>query len=234
MGFHPLVPIAFVVFALTMIVLGLRARDRDGGEVNGEHERRFGRALGFTGLVIWIAAQLYGFMPGVFTWEHSLPLHVCDMAALTGCIVMLQREPAPWLRSVLYFAGIGLCTQAFITPTLREGPGDPQFWCFWSGHFTILGFALYDLAVRRWRPTWRDWRIAVVISLAYALAIFALNIAFGWNYGFVGEASEPGTLIEIIGPWPGRVLILVGLAFIAYVGLMLPWALLAREGGRRG
>jgi hypothetical integral membrane protein (TIGR02206 family) len=223
MGFHALVPLAFVVFAATIIILGLRARDRDGGEVSGEHEHRFRRSLGWTFLAIWIAAQTYGFMPGEFTWAHMLPLHLCDLAAVTACITMIQREPARWLRAFLYFAGIGLCAQAFITPTLREGPGDPQFWCFWSGHFIILGSALYDLCVRRWRPTWRDWRIAVVISLGYVIAMFALDLTFGWNYAYVGRTSEPGTLIEVLGPWPGRALIVIALALVAYVALMLPW-----------
>lgn len=213
--------IAFVILAAIVLAIGVHLRRRDPTRL-----RRCERALGIAGLVIWLFIQTYGFLPGVFAWHASLPLHVCDIASLLGPLVMLNASPKPWMRSLLYFAGIGLCTQAFITPVLNEGPADPQFWCFWSGHFIILIPALYDLVVRRWRPKWRDWLIACVLSLGYAAVIFSLDIASGWNYGFLGQAREPGTMIEVLGRWPWRVAIIIGLTALAYTLMMLPWRLL--------
>jgi hypothetical integral membrane protein (TIGR02206 family) len=218
---HTIVVITFALFAVTIIALGLHWR-------NTPNQRRFERALGIGGLMIWIITNAYGVLPHVFTWRSSLPLHVCDLAALTAPFVLLRASPARWLRGVLYFAGIGLCTQAFITPILREGPTDPQFWGFWGGHFIILSFATYDVIVRRWRPTWRDWGIACVISLTYLGIVLPLDIIFGWNYGFVGPKTQPGTVIEVLGPWPWRVVVIVLLVAIAYTMMMLPWAIARR------
>ena len=214
---HALMVLAFILIASGVISTGLRYRDT-------LHQRRFERALGIAGMIIWIMANAYGFLPGVFAWEQSLPIHVCDLAALAGPVVLLQPNPAPWLRAWLYFAGLGLCTHAFITPILAEGPGDPRFWGFWSGHFVILIAALYDLIVRRWRPTWREWRIAIMLSAAYLAAILPLDLVFDWNYAYVGRERAAGTLIEVLGPWPLRIVIIAALSLIAYTALMLPWA----------
>jgi len=221
---HGLVVIAFIGVAAIVLAIGVHLRGTP-------RQRGYERLLGCLGVIIWIAANGYGFLPGVFEWSGSLPIHVCDLAALAGPIVLLQPHPQPWLRAWLYFAGIGLCTQAFITPTLEEGPGDPQFWFFWSGHFVILICALYDVLVRRWRPTWREWRIAIALSLVYLFIILPINLWQGWNYAFVGRETPDGTLIEILGPWPWRVAVIVGLVIVMYALLMVPWTV-ARNGAR--
>jgi hypothetical integral membrane protein (TIGR02206 family) len=219
---HALVVIVFIIVAALVLGAGLQRRGTP-------RQRPFERVLGITGLIIWILANGYGFLPGVFRWDASLPVHVCDIAALLGPLVMLCQMPPPWMRSLLYFAGIGLCTQAFITPTLHEGPADPQFWCFWSGHYCILIPALYELLVRRWRPTWRHWGIAIGLSLGYLAVMFPLDAMFHWNYGFLGQARQPGTMIEVLGSWPRRVPIIVGLVVLAYTLMMLPWMSLPRN-----
>ena len=234
---HALVAITFILCASIVLSIGSRLRRRDPSTAA---ETAFAHRLGVVGLLVWILANGYGFLPGVFEWRLALPIHVCDIAALLGPLVMLRASPPPWMRGLLYFAGIGLCTQAFITPTLHEGPADPQFWCFWSGHFFILIPALYELIVRRWRPTWRHWRIACGLSLGYVAVMLPLNLASGWNYGFVGPETKPGTIIEVLGPWPWRVGVMVLLTAIAYTCMMLPWTLRAHnagsddEGGRPG
>jgi len=223
---HALVIVAFVV--CSAIVLGVAERMLRLDAAGSTREAAFARRLGAIGLIVWVIINGYGFLPHVFEWRLALPLHVCDIAALVGPLVLYLRRPRPWMRAVLYFAGIGLCTQAFITPTLREGPANPQFWCFWTGHFLILIAALYDLLIRRWRPTWRHWRIAMALSLGYLFVLFPLDFLFNWNYGYLGQAPQPGTMLEVLGPWPQRVPIIVALVALAYTLMMLPWVLAAR------
>ena len=213
---HALVLAACAVCTVAILRIGLSRHGTPRG-------RSFERALGVAGLAIWFLANGYGFVPAAFSWDTSLPLHVCDLCALAGPIVLLVESPPPWLRAWLYFAGIGLCTQAFITPTLRDGPIDPMFWAFWSAHFVILIFALYDLIVRRWRPTWRDWRIAIALCLGYLAIIFPIDAAFDLNYGFLGNRPGNDTLLGFLGPWPWRVGIMLALTIIGFTVLMLPW-----------
>jgi hypothetical integral membrane protein (TIGR02206 family) len=221
-----MVIIAFIV--LTSILLGVGIRWR-----GTARERKLDVALGTFGVIVWLLANGYGFLPGQFEWRNALPLHVCDLCALAGPISLMLAQPPAWLRSMVYFWGFGLCTQAFLTPTLLEGPADPKFWFFWAGHFFILMSALHELIVRRWRPTWRHWRIAIMLNTAYLAVVLPLDIAFGWNYGFVGREIKAGTMIEILGPWPWRVAVIYALTALAHAAMVLPWATFGRGGRRR-
>lgn len=151
------------------------------------------------GIIVWLLT------PGEFSPRVSLPLHVCDLAAWIAPLALLSRRR--WLRTMLYFWGIGLSTQAFVTPIVTVGPRDPWFWAFWITHLQIVGAAFYDLVARGFRPTWRDAAFAGFYSVLYGLAMLALNSATGWNYGFLGPTRpSTRTLVDALGTWPLRTL----------------------------
>jgi hypothetical integral membrane protein (TIGR02206 family) len=137
-----------------------------------------------------------------------------------------------WLRTTTVFLGLALCTQAFITPVVRVGPVDIHWWYFWLGHTAIVGGAAYLIAVDRYRPTLADLGLACLTLAAYVGWILPLNIAKGWNYGFVGNPpprdDAPPTIIDALGPWPDRVywlgvLACLGMTLI-YLAFQLPKA----------
>ncbi|MBL9001397.1 MAG: TIGR02206 family membrane protein [Phycisphaerae bacterium] len=147
----------------------------------------------------------YYLAPSRFDWAWSLPLQLCDIAGWLAAWALISAHR--WPRTALYYFGFGLCTQAFITPTLTEGPFHPRYWLFWITHAQIIGSALYDFIVRGYRPTWRDYGVVSIVFVAYGALVTPLNITFGWNYGYIGP-SVPGkpTLIQSLGPWPLRML----------------------------
>jgi len=154
-----------------------------------------------------VAAQVYFLWPPI-RYDIALPLHICDVAGwIAGFALLTQKR---WLRIMLYYWGIGLSTQAFVTPILRgEGSGyaTMYYWVFWMQHLMIVGSAIYDVAVLRFRPSWRDWAIGAAISSAYGACVFALNLLIGSNYLFIGRARPDNpTLIDHLGDWPLRVL----------------------------
>jgi hypothetical integral membrane protein (TIGR02206 family) len=130
----------------------------------------------------------------------------------------------------MYFWGIGLCTQGFLTPDLQDGPAKVGFWGFWLAHYSIVGGAIYDVAARGYRPIWHDYRLALGAGAVYIALILPLDIALGVNYGYVGR-STPGqaTLVDVLGPWPWRVAVMLGLAAMAFALLMLPWSIMRRR-----
>ena len=71
---------------------------------------------------------------------------------------------------------------------------------------------------------------ALNISVVWAIGVFTLDAATGWNYGYLGRAT-PGipTLIDHLGPWPGRVAIMIALGLSAMTLLWLPWLLIGRS-----
>jgi hypothetical integral membrane protein (TIGR02206 family) len=180
------------------------------------HERRFRAAWGIFALAFAAAYHAYYLLPSKFALEHSLPLHVCDLAVVIAAMAML-RPSRPW-RALLYFWGIGLSSQAFLTPTLQFGVGYPQFWMFWTGHIIIVGAAVYDLVVGGFRPAARDLRTAILLTGAYATLVFAFDAATKLNYGFLGPTKPDNpTVIDKLGEWPLRVLtggLLVALEFV--------------------
>jgi hypothetical integral membrane protein (TIGR02206 family) len=130
------------------------------------------------------------------------------------------------MYAILYFWGLGLSAQGLITPNLRQGPAAPSFWIYWIRHAEIVGAAAYVVIVHRYRPSWRDCGLAVGAGLAYVAAMLAVDVTFGWNYGFVGNGlPDQPSLLDFFGPWPWRVAVLVVLASLVMALLTLPWVL---------
>jgi uncharacterized membrane protein YwaF len=62
-------------------------------------------------------------------------------------------------------------------------------------------------------------------------------LAFGVNYGYVGNATpEVRTIIDALGSWPWRVVVMAGLVCLVYAAMLVPWDLARwlRRGGPRG
>jgi hypothetical integral membrane protein (TIGR02206 family) len=222
--FHAIVVLLAIVLVAGSCVLGRRWR-------GGPFEPRLRSG--------WIAFTLLWQVGSVIWWvapmdfnEDVLPLHVCDIAAWVAPLALWTQ--ARWLRAWLYFWAIGLSTQAFVTPVLRDGLAYPHFWLFWVGHLQIVGSAIYDVAVLGYRPKIRDLAVVITISVVYGVFVMALNLTFGWNYAYIGKgAPDAPTLIDHLGPWPFRVLPLVSLAFGAMALAWLPWALADRAKANR-
>lgn len=216
------------LFAFTMVAAALLGRRWRGTE----REWRF-RSLFCWGTIVWQAmAVVYWAWPTHFDIQESLPLHLCDVAAWVAPLALLTQRR--WLRGVLYFWAIGLSTQAFFTPVLDEGLSHPKFWFFWVGHTQIVGAAIYDVVALGFRPAWRDFRAGVIANAALFAVVMPLNLAFGVNYGFVGNIEpEHPTLISRLGPWPLRVLWIVLIVHGVMLALWLVWPLADRVLGRR-
>jgi hypothetical integral membrane protein (TIGR02206 family) len=189
---------------------------------------RIERTLGWAMLGVWIVNEGWWWWPSRFDPANTLPLQVCDITSLLVVLVLLA--PRPWVSELLYFWGIAMSLQALITPDLNRRPDSVWFWFFWISHAGTVGIALYVVAVRGYRPTWRDYRFAVGAGLVYLAVVLAVNVLFDFNYGYVGNA-RPGqpSVIDFLGPWPGRVGLVAILVAMAMAVLMLPWHLRGRS-----
>lgn len=204
------------------------SRAARGSDPHGVRKERLLSVWWGTGVVgINIASIVYWLMPARFDLKVSLPLQLCDLACAMTPLVFLTGWRLP--RALVYFWGIGLSTQAFVTPTLDEPPPSARYWLFWLVHLAIVGSAVYDLVVRRFRPTWRELLWAIGVSVAWVLLMVWLNEALGSNYGYVGR-GDPGspTIVDFLGPWPARVLVMAAIGIAAFVCLWGVWPLWAR------
>lgn len=188
-----------------------------------------GRVLGALALAHWLAQQAWWNIPARFDAHQSLPLHVCDLNGLIAALALLTGRR--WLTAVLYFWGLGLSTQAFCTPVVRWGPLVTEFWLFWESHTLIVGAAAYVLLVRRFRPRGRDLGVALGAMAVYAAVMLPIDLALGWNYGYIGNTvPDQPTIIDRLGPWPLRLVPMAALTVLVMVLLWLPWAIAARRG----
>jgi hypothetical integral membrane protein (TIGR02206 family) len=185
------------------------------------------RSLAAVAIVVWVMAEGYWMLPGRFSAAYSLPLHLCDITALLVPLGLWWR----WRRmmTLVYFWGLVFSIQAVITPALHEGPGQFWFWLFWAYHFMILAVAVYFVAVRGFRPRWPDLRFAMIMSALYVALVLPLDVLMRWNYGFLGnmKPSQP-SLIDVLGPWPWRVVVIIVLGGVAMAALYLPWRFVRR------
>ena len=184
-----------------------------------------------TALLMWVVEDTQHVLVRPFDPAHALPLEVCDLEGLILPLTFFFRLPV--LQALLYFWGIGLSSQGLFTPQLHEGPASFHYWQFFFRHGGIVGGAIYLVNVHRYRPSWRDWRSAVLLGITYVLAIVVVDVRFGFNYGYVGNARpDQPSLIDVLGPWPWRVLVMMAAAIAVFALLMLPWALRPRAARR--
>jgi hypothetical integral membrane protein (TIGR02206 family) len=218
---HALVVLAFVTMTAVLVIR------RRGLRGTPDAAERFDRRLGVAAVIVWIVTTLVQFLPRYYDRTSSLPLHVCDFTIIAVPLALLTNwRPA---RALTYFWGIGLSTQGFITPDLRFGPATVLFWVFWSTHFLIVGGALYEVLARGSCPSWKDAALACVAGIVYVALVLPFDIVTGLNYGYVGR-SAPGqpSLVDALGPWPGRVGVMMGLGAVVMAVLVAPWEIVRR------
>lgn len=222
---HAVTIVVCAVIIFVVIRLGLRAKRRG-------HARTVTRWVAGLGLFFWLVQQVVAFG---FDWKpaHSWPLHICDLAGVLGPIALLTR----WrlLRTTVYFWAMGLAVWGVITPTLWKGPDTLTFWLFWINHGGVILFALYDVAIRGYRPTLGDWGLACVVSLAYVAVVVPLNLANpGWNYGYLGDVTVGSkTPLDVLPAWPWRLLAIEVLGALMMLHAWLPWGVIGWLNKRR-
>lgn len=186
-------------------------------------ETKLRRGIAWFCLAVYAVYLAWLWQPRNFVWDRSLPLEFCDMGLLVAAAVLLTNTA--WLRGLLYFWATVFTLQAFLTPVLQQGPATPDFWLFWAAHFGIEAAAVYDVVVRKFRPTFVDAMRCYVISVLYGVVILILDLLTGWDYGFVGpnKPSTP-TLLDALGPFPLRILWMMLITAVGFALAWLPWA----------
>ena len=219
-GLH-LVTVTICLAVITVLVL-------IGRSLPNQSERRLRLAMAVFAIAEWTIYNTAWNWSGI-DLRSGLPLHICDIGGLLAPFALITQNR--WLRATLYFWAFALTTQAFVQPTLTAGPSLWLFWCFWTSHTIILGYAIYDLAVLRFRPSGGDLGRATAVSIGYFAVVMPVNVVLSANYAFIGNpasAKEIPPFVAALGPWPARVLIIMALVMLAFLIALLPWRLRRR------
>lgn len=155
--------------------------------------------------------------------ENILPLHLCDIAAVTAGFALLTKRPA--LCALTYFWGLAATMQALVTPALGIGFPSWPFLTFFMQHFAIVGAALYLPVVEGWRPKqplWSDPLRVYGWSVAYLAFALSVNSLLGTNFGFASRPPQNPSLIHHLGPWPWYLFSMQGIAVCLFLLLAVP------------
>ena len=202
----------FVVGAALLVWVGRKQTE--------PQARRLGRILGAVTALIYAAILIYTLIPPSI--YRSVPLQLTDLATVAGAIALWSQRH--WAYALTYYWGLVLSTQALISPAL-ESPDFPhyQFIAFWAIHLLVVWAAIYLTWGRGMRPTWRSYRIAVMVTAAWAVVTFTFNTITGTNYGFLNRKPATASLLDFFGPWPVYVFIGATLVLLTWALMTWPW-----------
>ena len=187
----------------------------------------FSRVLAVVVPVITVPVQIYQQLPGELDVEKSLPLQLCDFAWIAATVALWALRP--WAIGVTYFWGLTLTVQAIVTPDLGSTFPEPGFVMFWAMHIVIVWAAAYLTFGLGLGPTWREYRICVLLTLVWAIAVFVINLAIGSNYGFLNRKPDDPSILDLLGPWPLYLVFEIAIILGAWALLTWPWVVRARR-----
>jgi hypothetical integral membrane protein (TIGR02206 family) len=208
----------FVVGAVAVVAVGRSQRSTLAGGVTPT----FSRVLAVAVPCVAIASQAYQLTPGDFDLGSSLPLQLCDFAWVTATWALWNQARVP--TALTYYWGLTLTIQGILTPSLAEQFPDPRFFAFWALHFLVVWAALYLTIGLGLGPRWREYAVAVVVTMCWAALAFAFDKAADVNYGYLVHKPASASLLDPLGPWPGYVLASMAILLAVWALMTLPWA----------
>ena len=217
-------PIAreFTAYGLShWVVLGLFAAGAAAVVVLGRKRpsRRFSRVFAAIVLLLQVGIHAYLMLPPRWNVQHSLPLQLSDLAGPVAAYALWSQRR--WAFALTYYWGLTLSVQALVTPVLRVDFPDFGFVLFWATHLFVVWAAIYLTWGLGLRPDWRGYRLAVVITVAWAAAVFALNAALGSNYGYLNRKPSTPSVLDLLGDWPWY--LVPESAFVLAVWALMTW-----------
>jgi hypothetical integral membrane protein (TIGR02206 family) len=161
---------------------------------------------------------------GGVSWQHALPLQLCDWGMVVVIVAMLSGNQR-WFE-VAYFWGLGGTLQAVLTPNLPFGFPDFRFFNFFISHGGIIVGVIFLMLVHRYRPYPMSILRTFLWSELYFVITFVADALTGYNYGFLLHKPEAFSILDFLSD--SRPLYLVqmhGLALLFFLGLYGPFAI---------
>jgi hypothetical integral membrane protein (TIGR02206 family) len=203
----------FVLGAVAVVLVGRAQRGTD--------PTTFQRVFAVAVACVAVPSQAYQLTPGDFDLGSSLPLQLCDFAWLTATWALWTRAPVP--TALTYYWGLTLTVQGIVTPSLAQQFPHPRFLAFWAMHLLVVWAALYLTLGLGQGPRWREYRVAVLVTLVWAVVAYCFDVAVDVNYGYLVRKPASASLFDPLGPWPFYLLVATGLLIAVWALLTWPW-----------
>jgi hypothetical integral membrane protein (TIGR02206 family) len=173
--------------------------------------------IAFTIVVAELSWQPYVLANHSWSVAASLPVQLCDVGGFVAAAALLWRQLV--LVEVAYFWGLGGTLQAVLTPDLQDHhfPSFPYLQ-FYVTHDLVILAALFLVIGLALQPRPGAVRRIYLLTLGFAVVVGLIDLVTGGNYMYL-RVPAPGSLLEVMGPWPwyiatGAVLTLVVLVIL--------------------
>jgi hypothetical integral membrane protein (TIGR02206 family) len=172
----------------------------------------------------YVAYLIFVRSHGGVTWQHMLPLQLCDWGMVVVIVAMWTGNQR-WFE-VAYFWGIGGTLQAVLTPDLRFGFPDLRFISFFTSHSGIIIGVVFLMLTRRYRPYPMSIVRVFLWSEFYFVVTLVADKLTGFNYGFLLHKPEAFSILSFLSDSrPLYLLEMHGVALLFFLGLYVPFAI---------
>jgi hypothetical integral membrane protein (TIGR02206 family) len=174
-------------------------------------------------LVLAYAAALAikAMSPEGVAWDTSIPMHLCDWAAVVTLIALIHRNPLAF--ELAYCWGLAGTAQALFTPAIdvNTAPGVIPFFVV---HSIIPASVLWLLFEFRMRPRpGAYWRVMLWSEVYLAIALLTNRYSDG-NYGFLAGRPSAPSVLDYYSDTPWIYVAQINLtAAIVFAILLIPW-----------
>ncbi|MCB1226721.1 MAG: TIGR02206 family membrane protein [Verrucomicrobiales bacterium] len=201
---------ALAVLAGVFFLLRHLTRRRPESRAARPLERLFGTLL----LLIWPTNVLIRWYDGSLTWGTALPLHYCDIPAISGGLALWTRHTAAF--HLTYYWGMAGTLQGLITPSITQDFPSPVYFHFFTWHGLVIIAGLHGILNLRLTPPRGTWKRMLGGTLLYGFSVLAIDFLLPANYGFLREKPLTGSLMDSLGPWPWYLASLALVAALLY------------------
>lgn len=149
-----------------------------------------------------------------------LPLHLCNIALMTGIAFMLTYNNL--LFQLTYFWSIGSIF-ALLTPEVRYKFPDFLHISFFVTHFYLFFIMLYGVFRLKIKPTLSGLILSFFTINLIAVGVFFINLDLGTNFMYLNYKPGFSSPLDYFGDWPYYLIPVEGLFLILSFIFYLPF-----------
>jgi len=156
-----------------------------GGKLSIRGRKSFERGWAFVLILSFVAMTILSIIRGEFSWENSLPIHLCGFSRLLAIGYFFFKKR--WMGELVTFTGISGGLQSILTPEFTHGIQGIYVVDYYVNHASIIAIGLYIIFVHLQPLQKRAWLRN--FGRVQFLAAFALgfNLLVGANYMYLLE-----------------------------------------------
>lgn len=189
--------------------------------LNEKQKTILGTCLAFFPFVCVIGRMSYLISIGTFDSKLDLPFFLCRFMSLILPLVFYTRNRL--MLGILYFWVLAGTVNAILTPDLKQGPFHWEYNLYWVYHLMLIVTILYGVFVYKFKITWKDYRNAVLATIAFTVFSGLINFLLKANYNYLSAKPDVASILDHMGPWPWYIVSVYGLMFFLFFLALLPY-----------